>query len=143
MLIGIDPLLTPQLLWSLAAMGHGDVLALVDANHPAERIAAATGRPLIHLPGLDIDAVARAILGVMPLDLGFDDACVKRMSVVGDPLHIPAVQQGVQALLQVPMVAIEREAFYAQAQRAFCVVQVGDARAYGCFLLRKGVIKLA
>ena len=43
MLKGIDPLLTADLLWVLDAMGHGDDLAVVDANHPAERIARATG----------------------------------------------------------------------------------------------------
>jgi L-fucose mutarotase len=43
MLKGIDPLLTPELLWVLAAMGHGDDIALVDSNHPAERVARTTG----------------------------------------------------------------------------------------------------
>ena len=39
-----------------------------------------------------------------------------------------------------PLASIERFAFYDQARRAFAVVQVGDPRPYGCFLLRKGVI---
>ena len=43
--------LSADLLWVLAAMGHGDDLALVDANHPAQTIASSTtsGR-LIRLP---------------------------------------------------------------------------------------------
>ena len=32
MLIGINPLLHPDILHTLAAMGHGDRLAIVDAN---------------------------------------------------------------------------------------------------------------
>src|SRR6478735_9188406 len=62
MLKGIDPVLTPDLLWVLAAMGHGDDLALVDANHPAQTIASATtsGR-LIRLPGLTMERAARAV----------------------------------------------------------------------------------
>jgi haloacetate dehalogenase len=36
--------------------------------------------------------------------------------------------------------SLERFAFYAAAQASFAVVQVGDARPYGCFLFRKGVI---
>ena len=139
MLIGIDPLLSPQLLWSLASMGHGDELALVDANHPAERIAARTGRALVHCPGVRIDDLARAILGVLPLDLDLADP-VHRMAVIGEPAQVPPVQQAVQALLPVPMKALSRADFYARAERAFVVVQAGDARAYGCFLLRKGVI---
>ena len=35
MLKGLDPLLPPDLLHALAAMGHGDELALVDRNYPA------------------------------------------------------------------------------------------------------------
>ena len=35
MLKGIHPLLSPDLLHALAAMGHGDTLAIVDGNFPA------------------------------------------------------------------------------------------------------------
>ena len=41
MLKNIDPLLSPELLSTLRAMGHGDELAIVDANLPAARVAAA------------------------------------------------------------------------------------------------------
>jgi L-fucose mutarotase len=39
-----------------------------------------------------------------------------------------------------PTVALERDAFYAQARRAFAVVQCGDMRFYANALLRKGAI---
>ena len=41
MLKGLDPLLSPDLLMTLRAMGHGDDIALVDANFPADSIRAA------------------------------------------------------------------------------------------------------
>jgi L-fucose mutarotase len=142
MLKSIDPLLSADLLWVLAAMGHGDDLALVDANHPAERIArsTATGR-LIRLPGLSMAQVARAILSVLPIDDFLPDP-VRRMQVVGDPDTWPEVQKQVQAELDPPLVlrGIERFAFYEAAKASFAVVQVGDPRPYGCFLFRKGVI---
>jgi L-fucose mutarotase len=146
MLKGLDPVLSADLLWVLAAMGHGDELALVDANHPAERIARATasGR-LIRLPGLSMGRAARAILSVLPID-DFEPDPVRRMQVVDDPNAIPAVQQEVQAEIdralgrKLPLAGIERFAFYEAAQTGFAVVQVGDPRAYGCFLFRKGVI---
>lgn len=144
MLIGLDPVLSPDLLWTLAAMGHGDDLALVDANHPAEAIAraTATGR-LVQLPGLRLERAARAILSVLPLD-EFEPDPVRRMEVVGDPEAIPEVQRAVAAEVARarpgPIAGIERHAFYAAARQAFAVVQVGDPRPYGCFLLRKGVI---
>lgn len=147
MLKDLDPVLSADLLWVLAAMGHGDDLALVDANHPAETIASATtsGR-LIRLPGLTMQRAARAILSVLPID-DFEPEPVRRMEVVGDAAAIPDVQRAVQAEIDAafggwptPVAGIERFAFYEAARRAFAVVQVGDPRPYGCFLLRKGVI---
>jgi L-fucose mutarotase len=146
MLKGIDRLLGPDLLWVLAAMGHGDDLALVDANHPAERIARATVvRRLIRLPGVTIGRAARAILSVMPIDDFVPDP-VRRMEVVGDPAAVPPVQREAQAEIDraagrsLPLVGVERFAFYDAARAAFAVVQTGDPRPYGCFLIRKGVI---
>jgi len=139
---GIDPLLSADLLWVLAAMGHGDDLALVDANHPAERIARATasGR-LVRLPGVSVARVARAILSVLPID-SFEPHPLRRMEVVGDPAALPPPQREVLALLGPggAMQGIGRFAFYAAAEKSFAVVQAGDPRPYGCFLLRKGVI---
>ena len=146
MLKGLDPLLSADLLWVLAAMGHGDDLALVDGNHPAEKIARATtsGR-LIRLPGVAMDRAALAILAVLPID-EFEPAPVRRMQVVGSPTEIPDVQREVQAVLDrvlgksQPLIGIERFGFYDAAQKAFAVVQCGDPRPYGCFLFRKGII---
>ncbi len=146
MLRGIDPVLSPELLKLLASMGHGDDLALVDANHPAETIAAATTTGvLIRLPGLGMARVASAILSLLPVD-DFEPSPVRRMEVVGRPDDIPDVQAEVIGVVTnaaphaVPLAGLERFAFYAAARKAFAVVQVGDPRPYGCFLIRKGVI---
>jgi L-fucose mutarotase len=146
MLKGIDPLLSADVLWVLAAMGHGDDIAIVDGNHPAETIASATtSRKLVRLPGVTMERAVAAVLTVLPID-DFTDDPVRRMEVVGKPDEIPAVQQAVQAAINkaagrtLPMHGIERHAFYAAARSAFAVIQCGDARPYGCFLIRKGVI---
>ncbi len=47
MLRGIDPLLGPELLHVLRAMGHGDEIAVVDANYPA----LSDARRLVRLEG--------------------------------------------------------------------------------------------
>jgi L-fucose mutarotase len=149
MLRNVDPVLTADLLWVLAAMGHGDDLALVDGNHPAARIAKATnsGR-LVQLPGLTMGRAARAILSVLPLDDFVSDP-VRRMEVVGDAATTPDVQREVQQEIDracgkhLPLVGVERFAFYDAAMKSFAVVQVGDVRPYGCFLLRKGVVTAA
>jgi L-fucose mutarotase len=38
------------------------------------------------------------------------------------------------------MVSIERFAFYDLAKASYAVIQTGERRFYGCFMLRKGVI---
>jgi L-fucose mutarotase len=146
MLKGIVPLLSADILWVLAAMGHGDDIAIVDGNHPAETIASATtSGTLVRLPGITMERAVAAILTVLPID-DFTDDPVRRMEVVGKPDEIPAVQSAVQAAVDkaagrtLPMQGIERHAFYAAARSAFAVIQCGDARPYGCFLIRKGVI---
>lgn len=146
MLKSIDPILTPDLLWLLAAMGHGDDLVLVDANHPATRIAAATSsQRLIRLPGMRMETAIRAIMSVYPLD-DFDPDPVRAMAPVDDPDRVPDVQRTVLAEIEravgqpVRTGKLSRPDFYRAAAAGFGVVQVGDNRGYGCFLIRKGVI---
>ncbi|CAH1650360.1 D-ribose pyranase [Hyphomicrobiales bacterium] len=146
MLKGLDPLLTPDLLWVLAAMGHGDDIAIVDANFPAEAVARATASgKLVRLPALTLARAVEAVLSVLPIDDFVSDP-VRRMEIVGDRDTVPAIQQEVQRVVDaaagrpLPAEGIERFAFYDAARKAFAVVQVGDLRPYGCFLVRKGVI---
>jgi L-fucose mutarotase len=142
MLKNVDPLLTPDLLHALAAMGHGDCIALCDANFPAYSVAGK--RPLIHLPGCDLVQALRAILSVLPLDTY--ETPVLRMAQVGDPATLSEAQrEAIEAvfsrLAPVPRVeALERFAYYEQARQAYAIVQTGDARPYGNFILRKGVL---
>ena len=115
MLKTIDPLLGPDLLQVLAAMGHGDDLVLVDANFPADSVARHTvsGR-LVRLDGAGVVRAAKAILSVFPLDSFVEPACW-RMEVVGDPNAFPDVHQEVQEVIDqaeergFPLAPIERE----------------------------------
>lgn len=146
MLKAIDPLLNAHLLFALRAMGHGDDLVLCDTNFPADSVARHTvlGR-LLHIDGVSAPRAARAILSVMPLD-SFVDKPARRMEVVGKPDEVPEVQAEVQQEINAaegrswPMGSIERMAFYDIARKAFCVVQTGERRFYGCFIFKKGVI---
>lgn len=146
MLKGISPLLDADLLHALRAMGHGDVIAVVDTNFPADRFSRSTvlGRPLKIACPTAAEATA-AILGVMPLDT-FVDAAAVRMEVVGAPDALPAVQREVQAAIDEaegkawPMHSLERFAFYERAKSAYCIVQTGERRFYGCFAFTMGVI---
>lgn len=146
MLMGIDPLLSPELLMAMRSMGHGDELLLCDRNHPAASIARHTthGR-VIHVPIPDMMDLARAVLRHFPLD-GFVDAPITRMQVVGDPDRLVKAHLDMQAVADaaagapVAIRAVERFDFYAEARGAFAVVQTADPGPYGCFLIRKGVL---
>jgi L-fucose mutarotase len=137
MLIGLDPLLTPDLLHALAAMGHGDTIALVDANYPATR-----GRRLISLPGADVASALAAVLTLLPLDSFVADPAVV-MDLVGGGAVPPAVTD-INTVLRAhgakPAKAIERFAFYDAANGAYAIVHTGERRFYGNVILTKGVI---
>lgn len=146
MLKNIDPIISPDLLRILAAMGHGDDLVVVDANFPADSVARQTtvGK-LVRLDGVDVVQAISAILSVFPLD-SFVESPARRMEIVGAPDEVPEVQQDVQREIDdaegqsLPMASIERFAFYEEAKKAYAVVATTEGRAYGCFLLKKGVI---
>lgn len=140
MLKTIHPLLNAELLHVLAAMGHGDELALVDCNFPA----ASHARRLIRLDAVDTTQAGDAILSVLPLDT-FVERPLVRMEIVGDPDTVPPVQRALHRLAEeregrpVQVEALERSAFYERSRSAFAIVATGDQRPYGCFLLVKGV----
>lgn len=141
MLKNLSALHTPELLYALAAMGHGDEIALVDAHFPAASHAA---RPLIRLDGAALPEVVEACLTLLPLDRFVDDPAVA-MAVVADPSEIPAVQRDCQAVIArheaapPQILRIPRAAFYARARLAFAIVVTGEQRPYGNLILKKGV----
>ena len=146
MLKGLDPRLNAEVLACLRAMGHGDVLIISDTNFPADSIARQTTLGhLLRMENLTAGQAVEAVLSVLPLDTFVDDFA-GRMEIVGDAATVPAVQAEVQAAIDAaegrarPMVSIERFAFYDMAKTAYAVIQTGERRFYGCFMLRKGVI---
>ncbi|MBV9390531.1 MAG: ribose ABC transporter, partial [Verrucomicrobia bacterium] len=84
MLKNLSPLHTPELLHTLASMGHGDDIAIVDAHFPADSMA----QRLVRLDGADAPSVLRAVLQLIPLDTFVDDPAL-RMQVVDNPNKIP------------------------------------------------------
>lgn len=146
MLKGISPLLNSDVLQALQAMGHGDDLIIADANFPSDSVARLTqSGKLLRIDNVSAADAIAAILSVYPLDSFVDDAAA-RMEVVGSPHEIPLVQHEVQKVIDAaegkswPMISVERYAFYERAKMAYCVIQTGERRFYGCFALRKGVV---
>ena len=146
MLKGLDPRLNAEVLYALRDMGHGDTLIIADTNFPSDTIARQTVLgELLRMDNLTSAEAAEAVLSVLPLDTFVDDFA-GRMEIVGNPEEIAPVQAEVQAVIDKAegkpreMIGIERFAFYDMAKQAYAVIQTGERRFYGCFMLRKGVI---
>ncbi|MDF2983064.1 MAG: putative fucose binding protein [Devosia sp.] len=146
MLKGLDPVLNADVLHALKSMGHGDDLVIADMNFPSDSIARQTvyGK-LLKLENVTAGRAVEAILSLLPLD-SFVPHPALRMEIVGKPDEVPPVQQEVQAAIDKaegkpsPMGSIERFAFYEAAKHAYAVIQTGERRFYGCFILKKGVL---
>ena len=146
MLKGLDTRLNADVLYVLRSMGHGDTLILADTNFPAAAVSQSTVHgDLLRMENLTSAEAMEAVLSVFPLDTFVDDFAA-RMEVVDEPETIPAVQDEVQQVIDAAegrprkMVSVERFDFYDMAKASYAVIQTGERRFYGCFMLRKGVI---
>jgi L-fucose mutarotase len=141
MLIGIDPLLGPECLAILRAMGHGDHLVLADANFPA----ASNNSRVVRMDGADMLEALAAVLGVLPID-DFEPDPLVGMQVVGDPQARPPIIGSMQELVDRvvpgrPRIALrERFAFYELARSAYAVIATSERAFYANLILRKGVL---
>ncbi|WP_281857970.1 RbsD/FucU family protein [Litoreibacter halocynthiae] len=141
MLLNIPSILSPDLLWTLRAMGHGDDLVIADANFPAT----ALGDRCHRLDGLSATDVLQAVLTVLPLD-NFVANPALVMEVVDDPDAVPPIVAEFQDITTatadnpVTLGKLERFAFYDHAKTAFAIIQTGETRLYGNIILKKGVI---
>jgi L-fucose mutarotase len=140
MLKGIDPILSPELLSALRAMGHGDEIAIVDGNYPGQEHA----RRLVRLDGHHLIPVLDAILSVLPIDDFVPEAIfratVKQDRDALDPVHrdiIECCRKHEPAQPVVPLVGAD---FYPRVKATHTVVQTSEPRLYGNVILRKGVI---
>lgn len=141
MLKGIDPLIPPDLLGILASMGHGDELAIVDANFPAESFA----RELVRISGADSVQLLKAVLSLMPVDDFVDEpACVMVPDNVDDE---PVAYEEYERILtaeagtSVRIGRMARHDFYDRVADCFAVVATGERRLYGNIIVKKGVIR--
>lgn len=141
MLKGIPPILGPDLLHILRAMGHGDEIAIVDANYPAE----SAGPPVVRIDGQTAADVLDAVLTLMPLDTFVEEQAIG-MEVVGNPKKREQTHKDFDRIIKrhepgMKLTLLERFAFYDRVQDAFAIVQTGERRLYGNVLLKKGIIR--
>ena len=145
MLININPILSPELLFHLRSMGHGERLILADANFPANTC----NDKVIRLDGVGIKEAASAILSVFPLDsfvVSQGGSSALRMEVDDKPEELTEThKEFIDVVKKVSganwkVGSISRQDFYKEAKDGYCIVTTSDARPFGCFILTKGVI---
>lgn len=139
MLIGIPPLLGPDLLFTLRAMGHGDEIALVDGNYPAQ----AHAQRLIRADGHGIEAVLAAILTVMPLDTDVP-APILRAALNNDPAQRGPFHDRIDSIGAAHGVRVQPLAgadLYPRIRAAHTIIATSEAALFGNVILRKGVIR--
>ena len=140
MLKGISPLISPDLLITLARMGHSDEIVLADAHFPGHTFNPA----VIRADGLKIADLLDAILPLFELDSYVPHPLVMMAPAEGDELD-PSVEEAYTVAIKkhVPdapaIERIDRWDFYDRAQEAFAVVMTGETAKYGNIILKKGV----
>lgn len=145
MLIGIPRLISPQLMRLMMEMGHGDELAIADANFPAHAIArSCSSGEVVHSEGCGAAELLDAVLRLLPLDYA-----------VPTPITCMAPPEGAEApeihgrFAQVlaargcssdALGFLPRFEFYDRAKTAYAVVITGESARFANLIIKKGVV---
>lgn len=140
MLIGINPILGPELLFTLRSMGHGDEIAIVDGNYPAQ----SDGKNLVRADGLGLIPVLDAVLSVMPLDLETDDSFMRTCNYEHpedpDPVHLAIDEQVARRYPNLSIKVDAGDVIYDRIIKCHTIVASSETALYANVVLRKGVV---
>ena len=145
MLKNINKLLNGDLLKALSDMGHGDNLAIVDANYPAQTM----GKKVITYSGVSATDMLKAVIEVFPLDhiskfpiLLMDMEVEDRESGMENPIiwreFCDLIQYEYGDNREIGKAS--RQEFYDVSKNAYLIIQTGEERLYGNIILKKGVL---
>lgn len=141
MLKHIHTLLSADLLYTLQSMGHGDTLAIVDANFPAE---STSEHRHISMPGVDVTQVLEAVIYHMPLD-AFTSHPISIMAQDNSDQPTDSAKDFLHTINQSDESEhteslVDRMDFYKQARQCQVIISTSDLRPYACLILQKGVV---
>ena len=141
MLKGVPRQISPELIYVLMKMGHGDEIVLGDGNFPADSHA----QRIVRADGLSVCDVLDAILRFLPLDTFVErPACV--MQPVDPDANEPVIWEDFRQIMQqheerpVELEPLERFPFYERARQAYAVVATSEMALYANLILKKGVV---
>jgi L-fucose mutarotase len=141
MLNGVPPILSPELMFAMMKMGHGDELVLADGNFPAD----ANAQRIERADGHGVVALLEAALKFFPLDT-FVEAPVAVMQPVGDDAAEPPIWGDFRRLTtaaagrSIELDCVERFDFYERTRNAYAIVATGETAIYANVILKKGVV---
>jgi L-fucose mutarotase len=138
---GISPSVSPELLYTIARMGHGDELVLADGNFPADSHA----QRILRADGLGVPELLEALLKLFPVDT-FVPTPAGVMKPVDPKAPEPAIWKDFRRILEVgegrrvELELIERFAFYERAKKAYAIVATSETALYANLIIKKGVV---
>ncbi len=140
MLKGINKIITPELLYVLARMGHGDEIVISDGNFPGETM----GKRVLRADGSDVPELLSAVLELFPLDTYAAPVYLMDKSEQDKDLQVPIWEEYRRITAQytdAEPVFLDRFEFYERAKNAFAVVVTGESAIYANIIIKKGVVK--
>ena len=143
MLKGVPSIISPELLYALSQMGHGDELVIADGNFPCHSVG--KNSIVIRADGHGVPEILDSVLQLIPLDT-YTEKPVALMEVVkGDNVETP-IWSRYDEILKMREPAhhdieyIERFAFYERAKGAYLIIATSEQALYANILLKKGVV---
>jgi L-fucose mutarotase len=141
MLKTINPILSPEILYILRAMGHRQDLAIVDANFPCEN----SGPRIARLDGISATDVLDAVLSIFPIERK-EPEVAWRMIAGGNITNDQPIFGEFKKILRnweddkIQLSAIDPNDFKARVRSAYAVIVTGERRLYANIIVRKGVV---
>ena len=142
MLKGIPKILSPELIYTLAKMGHGDEIVISDGNFPGHSVG--KDNIVLRSDGTGVPELLEAILQLIPLDTYADCVYLMDKTESDRALDIPIWEEYksiAKEYTDAEPVFLERFEFYERAKKAYAVVVTGESAIYANVILKKGVVK--
>ncbi|XP_043344307.1 fucose mutarotase-like [Cervus elaphus] len=132
---GVPTLLSPELLFTLARMGHRDEIVLAHMNFPSSSMCRG-GPEEIRADSLGIPQLSEAVLQLLPLDTYVQSPAMVMELMPSDRKRglLTPVWTSYQSILsragyEGSLGMVERFAFYERAKKAFAVVATGSEQS--------------
>jgi L-fucose mutarotase len=141
MLKGVPTALSPELMYAIMKMGHGDELVLADGNYPAD----SNAQRIIRADGLSVTQVLDAVMKFLPIDTFVEEQAIV-MQPVDKNAAEPPIWKDFRRILEmhegrrIELTLIDRFAFYERSRKAYGIVATSETALYANIILKKGIV---